>query len=379
MENGAKSKENLMHRFAIRLFVVPGLLLCSGWLGGSSVIAELPTWIEIEATVYGAKPDQRGPIGGGNGYANIVTKGDYTAKDLDSLLDALSKAKTGQVVFIPGETEIDLTARIYIEQIVLRIPNGVTLAGNRGQDGSQGALLTSDTLQTPAIIHTAGPDVRITGLRIQGPNPQRHLDHHQRAFGPGGAGREYYYKFPLSDGIVVEHPRVEVDNCDISAFAHAAVDLVKGNEHRIHHNYIHHCQYNGLGYGVCQRLASSLIEYNLFDWNRHSIAGTGQPGCSYVARHNVELGTSLSHCFDMHGGRDRNDGTDIAGTSIEIANNTFRAPNTPVSIRGVPQEKCAVHHNWFQKQHEPKNSVKGFSKNTKVFNNAYGTNPSVAR
>jgi len=30
--------------------------------------------VEIDNTVYGAKPDKRGPIGGGNGYANIVTK-----------------------------------------------------------------------------------------------------------------------------------------------------------------------------------------------------------------------------------------------------------------------------------------------------------------
>ena len=91
------------------------------------------------------------------------------------------------------------------------------------------------------------------------------------------------------------------------------------------------------------------IEYNLFNWNRHSIAGTGRPGNSYVARHNVELGVSLSHCFDMHGGRDRGDGTDTAGTLIEIYNNTFRASQTPVVIRGVPEKRCEVHHNWFLK------------------------------
>lgn len=349
------------------------------FFGRSSVIAEQRTWVEIDNTVYGAKPDQLGPIGGGSGYANVVTKGDYAVEDLDSLLDALSKAKAGQVVFIPGETEIDLTARIYIEQIVLRIPEGVTLAGNRGQDGSKGALLTSDALKTPAILRTAGPNVRITGLRIQGPNPKRYLDHHKRAFGPGGGRHEYYYRFPTSDGIVIEHPRVQVDNCVISAFAHGAIALVKGDGHRIHHNYIHHCQYSGLGYGVRHSSASSLIEYNLFDWNRHSIAGRGQPGCSYVARHNVELGTSLSHCFDMHGGRDRGDGTDIAGTSIVISNNTFLAPNTPVQIRGAPQEKCDVHHNWFLKHGEPQEAVGGLSEKTKAFNNVYGDNPKSAK
>lgn len=116
--------------------------------------------------------------------------------------------------------------------------------------------------------------------------------------------------------------------------------------------------------------ASSLIEQNLFNWNRHSIAGTGRPGSSYVARHNVELGESLSHCFDMHGGRDRKDGTDIAGTTIEIYNNTFRAQQTPVVIRGVPQEKCEVHHNWFLRHSDDREAVRS-SGNTKVFSNAY--------
>jgi len=350
-------------------------LFCIAW---SRAAAYEPMWVEIDNTVYGAKPDERGPIGGGNNYVDISTKGDYTAKDIDALLDALSKAKAGQVVFIPKETVIDLTARIYIEQLVLEVPEGVTLAGDRGHNGSKGALLTSDALKTSVMIRVSGPNVRITGLRIRGPNPNRYLDHHRRAFGPGGGGHKYYYKFPTSNGIRTEYPCLEVDNCEVSAFAHASIYLSKGEGHHIHHNFIHHCQYNGLGYGVCHNTASSLIEYNLFDWNRHSIAGTGRPGCSYVARHNVERGMSLSHCFDMHGGRDRRDGTDIAGTSIEIYNNTFRAPQTPVVIRGVPEEKCEVHHNWFLKHGEAGQAVRSSAK-TKVAKNAYGDKPKVVK
>ncbi len=340
--------------------------------------ADEPTWVEIDNIVYGAKPDGRGPIGGAKGYANIITRGDFIAKDLDAFLDALSKAKAGQVIFIPGETTIDLTARIYIDQLVLEVPEGVTLAGDRGYDGSKGALLTSDVLKTPVMIRAAGPGVRITGLRIQGPNPKRFLDHHHRSFGRGGAGSGYYYKLPTSNGISTMHARLEVDNCEISGFSHAGIDLIDGDGHHIHHNYIHHCQYQGLGYGVCHNTASSLIECNLFDWNRHSIAGTGRPGNSYVARHNVELGTSLSHCFDMHGGRDRKDGTDIAGTSIEIYNNTFRAPQTPVVIRGVPEDKCHVHHNWFVRHNESGRAVRS-SDRTKVFRNIYADEPTLVK
>jgi len=336
------------------------------------------TWVKIDNVVYGARPDDRGPIGGGHGYANMVTSGDYAVENLEALLDALSKAKAGEIIFIGGETVIDLTARIYIDQFVLEIPTGVTLAGNRGRGKSKGALLTSDSLKTPEMIRAAGPDVRVTGLRIQGPNPKRYLDHHRRSFGQGGAGHSYYYKLPTSNGITTGHPRLEVDNCDISGFSHAGIDLRTAQGHHIHHNYIHHCQYQGLGYGVCHNTASSLIEYNLFDWNRHSIAGTGRPGNSYVARHNVELGVSLSHCFDMHGGRDRKDGTDIAGTSIEIYNNTFRAPQTPVVIRGVPEEKCDVHHNRFLKHRQAMQAVRSSGK-TRVYDNKYGDESAAAR
>jgi len=342
------------------------------------VAAGEQTWVEINNTVYGAKPDARGPIGGGEDYTNIVTTGDYIVKDLDTLLDALSKAKAGQVVFIPAETIIDMTARIYIDQLVLEIPEGVTVAGERGHGESQGALLTSDALKTPVMILAAGPDVRVTGLRIQGPNPKRYLDHHRRSFGEGGPGHEYYYKFPTSNGIRTRYPRLEVDNCEISGFSHAGIYLIKAEGHHIHHNYIHNCQYQGLGYGVCHDTASSLIEYNLFNWNRHSIAGTGRPGTSYVARNNVELGVSLSHCFDMHGGRDRKDGTNIAGTSINIYNNTFRAEQTPIVIRGVPEDKCEVHHNWFVKHSEAGQAVRSSGK-TDVSNNAYSDKPKVAK
>jgi hypothetical protein len=336
------------------------------------------TWIELDGIVYGAKPNDRGPIGGGAGYRDVVTSGDYTAKDLDSLLKALSQARRGDTIFIPGETLIDLTARIYIEELVLEVPEGVTLAGDRGHNGSKGGLLTSDTLHTRPMIRALGADVRITGLRLRGPNPKRYLDHHARSLGEGGLGRRYYYKFPTSDGIATEHPALEVDNCEISGFSHAGIYLLNAKGHQIHHNYIHHCQYQGLGYGVCHNTASSVIEYNLFNWNRHSIAGTGRPGNSYVARHNVELGVSLSHCFDMHGGRDRKDGTDIAGTSIEIYNNTFRAPQTPIVIRGVPEKECTVHNNWFP-QHSHSNQVVHAGDKTRVFNNAFRTGPAQVK
>jgi len=343
------------------------------------VCAGEATSVTLDGRTYGAQADEIGPIGGGAGYKRTVTKGDFVVTNLDGLLAALAQAKPGQVVFIPGETEIDCTARVYIEKLVLEIPGGVTLAGNRGQDGSQGALICSDALDTKPLIRATGPKVRITGLRIRGPNPKRYLDHHRRSFSetlPDGTkrGHAYYYKFPVSEGIATDYPGLEIDNCEISGFSHSGIYLKKGTQHHIHHNFIHHCQYAGLGYGVCHDVASSLIERNLFDFNRHSIAGTGRPGCGYEARHNLVLGTSLSHCFDMHGGRDRKDGTMIAGTTIRIHHNTFRAPQTSIVIRGVPENVCEVFGNWFVRHANPKRAVRA-GKKTVVRDNAYDTDP----
>lgn len=337
------------------------------------------TWIEIAGAVYGAMPDERGPIGGGEGYEDIVTSGDYTVKDLDSLVTALSEAGAGEIVFIPGETEIDLTTRVYIEKLVLEVPGGVTLAGERGHNGSRGALLKSDAQNTYQMLRIAGDNVRITGIRVQGPNPERRIGHHRRAFGPGGGGYEYYYKFPAQAGIVIayggpHHNKLRVDNCEISGFGHAGVSLAYGEGHSINHNFIHHCQMQGLGYGVCLDYASALIEYNLFDWNRHSIAGTGNPGCSYVARHNIQLDTSLSHDFDMHeapvGG--------IAGASVEIYNNTFLSGEMPVRIFGAPEKKGRVYRNWFVRRSDPAAAVLAGA-NTSVFDNIYGRDPATPK
>ncbi len=342
----------------------------------SALAAEDKTFVVLNDVIYGARADERGPIGGGPGYVNTVAAGDHTVTTLEALIEALQHAEAGQVVFIPGDKEIDLTTFVYIEKLVLEVPGGVTLASDRGVDGSPGALIHSDALDTRVMFRVLGPDARITGLRLRGPNAKRYLDHHRRAFGEGGGGHDYYYKFPTQHGVIADDDGLVVDNCDISGFGHAAIYLRGGQNHRIHHNFIHHCQYNGLGYGISHNVASSIIEYNLFDWNRHSIAGTGRPGCGYIARHNVELGTSLSHCFDMHGGRNRQDGTDIAGTTITIHNNTFRAPNTPIAISGVPEDVCEVYHNWFLSR-APGKAVYA-SDNTNVHDNAYGPNPTQA-
>jgi len=111
---------------------------------------------------------------------------------------------------------------------------------------------------------------------------------------------------------------------------------------------MHHNQRSGLGYGVCPDDSTALIEANRFDWCRHHIAATGRPGTGYEARYNLVLENANGHSFDMHGGRDRKDGTDIAGDWLKIHHNTFRAPSVAaVVIRGRPTGRADIHHNSF--------------------------------
>ena len=49
----------------------------------------------------------------------------------------------------------------------------------------------------------------------------------------------------------------------------------------------------------------------------------------------------------MHGGSDRKDGTNVAGTWLKVHHNTFWCPKAAVVIRGVPEEQADVRQNWF--------------------------------
>ena len=339
------------------------------------------TWAEVDGEVYGAKPDAQGPIGGGAGYGRVVTGGDYRVSTPTALRDALAKAKPGEVVFVEPDADMDCTALVFAEKFILEVPEGVTLAGNRGENGARGPMIYSDAFATHPLIRTAGPNARITGLWLRGPDPKPRLGHHARAFSnpertEAKEKSGYYYKLPMSDGINARHPGLEVDNCELSGWSHAAVYTTDCADVHIHHNYIHHNQVNGLGYGVSHGKARTLIEYNLFNYNRHSIAGTGRPPDAYEARNNVEIGHSLSHCFDMHGGRDRKDGTNIAGDWLKIHHNTFRGPMRAIAIRGVPQESAEIHHNWFYRKTRDSGIVSpwptGGDTHVRLFNNVYG-------
>ena len=92
--------------FRVSAFSV--LLLLSAPAGAEEI-----TSVELGGRTYGAQADESGPIGGGSGYAPVVTHGDLVAENLDQLLEALAQAMPGQIFFIPARSKTGFTSPMF--------------------------------------------------------------------------------------------------------------------------------------------------------------------------------------------------------------------------------------------------------------------------
>jgi hypothetical protein len=246
------------------------------------------------------------------------------------LIDAITRALPGQIVYVGGGASIDLTSH---EPIA--IPAGVTLASSRGAGESSGALLYA-TAHGSRMFIGRGAGIRVTGLRVRGPDPD---------FGTAP------YDPPVSDGITSSFS-IEVDNCELSGWSHAAIQLGPNSTRSVvRNNFIHHNRRTGLGYGVVLlRNTEALIEANQFDYNRHAVAATGEDGISYEAAYNVFLGNHVFYQLDMHGGGDRGELNDGAGEWLKIHHNSFYDIDSiigAIHISGVPRRGATVFSNFF--------------------------------
>ena len=313
------------------------------------------------------------------------------------------------IVYIDNECNIDLT---HVGKITIKTFN-LTLASNRGLNGSSGALLyMTDPLEgNPPLIKILASNVRITGLRILGPFPGVWIDKYTPPLlvkkNDDGTTIEIPHIWPIADNIgiacgyenkkdengnphdqVFEH--ITVDNCEISSFLKAAINIHRAKNVYIHHNRIHHnqCYFpawrsgeenKGGAYAYGVNISGEYdveegdpvdvyIEANIFDSNKHSIAGSGEKGQSYEARYNLVLWNAPvkvynyknweyktgelqldnyknNHCFDMH--RDANTG--FSGRLIKIHHNWFLKNDKDllINIKGKPSEGYIVKCNKF--------------------------------
>ena len=281
------------------------------------------------------------PIGGGTGYFRTVdrSKARFVVSGVEDLKSALKSASAGDVVYVEDNGRIDASA----EKDKIAVPGGVTIAGNRGENGAAGPLIFTTNLDHYPVFTTGGPGVRLTGVRVQGP------DMEIRA-----TGDEQLHN---AVGVVVSHPKAEFDNCEFFGWSAAAIQYGSaGQGGRVHHCYIHHNRRAGNGYGVYVHEAFVQIEANRFAENRHDIAGSGRAGSSYRACYNISEADEpfTSHAFDMHGNHNSRAPGEIvphiAGDSIVIFNNTFRSnrPRICIAIRGEPRRDLIIHDNVYE-------------------------------
>jgi Right handed beta helix region len=245
--------------------------------------------------------------------------------------------------------ELDLSR--YAE---IPIAQGVTLLGTRTPREPGPRLYTRTHPKRLFVVR--GDNVRISGLRIEGADMGIADD-------DGGP----------SSGIYVDsHLNVEIDHNEVYGWKNSAIGVSDDDERisyvlnpetvRIHDNFIHHNQHvDKFGYGVLiGNGAYALIERNVFDYNRHAIAGDGSDDSGYRAYRNLVLQHGgrhhkflwwwfYTHQFDMHGQdscgigslfRDSLYNCGTAGHDIEIRFNSFLyTEKAAIKLRGTPQLK----------------------------------------
>jgi hypothetical protein len=288
------------------------------------------------------------PIGGGKGYSNIISMNDpritYIATNTSQFLDILEEAQSGDVVYIPEDVDIDLTGIQY----GVTIPSGVTIASNRGYKGSSGGrILQNRDGNDPAsggwngqcALKTGGDNIRITGIRLEGPDTTT-----QRLSAIGQTGKIGFNSL---------HRNIIVDNCEIYGWSMAGIMAGSGADpiysSHIHHNYIHHCQADGFGYGVLNN-GVTLIEANIFDYCRHMIADDGDPAQFYEARYNIfgEHTGNYAQQVDAHPPGGWTNPRPELGTTVYIHHNTFLHTGSDDNIRLHPSYHTSyIDHNVF--------------------------------
>lgn len=304
------------------------------------------------------------PIGGGLGYANTYTGGNYLVSTWADLKAALSQARPHEIVYLKNGAVATLSANGQMHSsggIGLYVPEGVTLASGRGLPGvTPGRIEVASGFRANDWCYLLGLG---TGARICGLN----LNGRQTTQATG------YTWSGISCGV-----GSEIANNEIHGFGYAGATAFPDITNAwVHHNSIHHCQGTGHGYGVevaavngtlshdsAFHKASALVEGNVFDYCRHVIANQSGRG-SYTFRYNLlKKNAAYESQCDVHG---QNDGPAMAmvngqyvycaGELVEIHNNTSEctSANEFVGVRGFPygSEQIKVYRNWLKVSGDP--------------------------
>lgn len=279
------------------------------------------------------------PVGGGPGYTNLVnrTSSNYFVNNKAEFLAAMSNATAGETVWIESGADVDLTG---VVQTV--IPGGITIASDYGVNGSPGGLIRSDSLYiVPSgeqTLETGGTDIRITGIRLQGPSFR-----HDIQFATEG----------IAMGCLVLHTGFEMDNCFVTNWVKWGIQCRALDGLKFHHNLFSHTTQVGFGYPIwlsknstdTEPVPTPLIDANMFHEQRHVIGSAGSDKCSYIARYNYVIAHSMpNHQFDRHG-----DGGPITHIINNISYSSFDEFFGGMSSEPVPKDIQVIDN---QMEHE---------------------------
>jgi hypothetical protein len=268
------------------------------------------------------------PIGGAafGSYSGLVTE-DYCDETVSTTAQFLAAvAKPGRKVWVKGAISLPLEVDMADDVLVASDLSGM--------------LYNHDMTARNVAMLLAGARNRFLGVTIEGPDS---------SVGESNAS-------PLTSGIGgYSQPGLVVESCEIRNWPSAGV-IACGSDSRIIFNYIHHCRRLGRGYGVAVwgMDAKVLIKGNRIEYSRHHVCGPERDDTdSYEVCYNI-FGPSTHSQIDHHGGKDLNDLSKPAGKTLLIHHNTFTyTGNAPVTIRGIPADKCEVYNNWAYSTGDP--------------------------
>lgn len=292
-------------------------------------------------------------VGGGNYTGKIAQEtldgADHTVASVDELHAAFENAASGDCIYVTSSLDVTGMSGVSVDT------RGLTLAGDRGHDGSDGALLSS-TEEIYPMFDVSAADFTVTGLSFEAPEDTHESGEHSHRGGSSEAFRVG------ADGF-------EAYNCRFRGFGHGGVVVGKGGtamDCSVHHSEFVDCPRDGLGYGVTIWSGHVDVFYCYLDNCRHKISGDGAEDCSYTFENNYVGGRAVYQAVDMHANHtsDRDNG----GEFLHVRHNVIEEQESPVSdsndddtdgagdrsaiyIRGNPLQESRIEFNAFGNDH----------------------------
>jgi len=337
----------------------------------------------VSHTRLGVQGETRRSVQIAVGYPPVVVIGPQTPNPVAVLVGALVNSTNEHQTVELCDVDLDMTG---LAGIVIGSNRALIAspACARGPRSFGPRIFVTDRRGRRALFEIGGDNVRFSGFRLEGPTS---------GIAQGDIKEKGILIKPFPDTTPIR--RVEVSNMEIFHWSGVGVQITDNNEAaergrlfntnegavHVFGNFFHHNRHGaGEGYGVAVTSGGyALIERNVFDENRHGIAGGSRTEdakdySGFTLRDNLILPGGGKHCseswwgaltgwrahcwqthqIDMHGDENEwysssNWQCGRAGETMIIQRNTiFYTSGLAIKIRGNPMDKVVVDGNVFK-------------------------------